>query len=400
MTVVLAILAGGIVLALVVAEVLGRRMEGELRQGLPHAAMPDSVLAKVSASGAAGEDSAAIIPLPSGAATEALVSAAASGHDLPPVLPRLGYPEPLSPMYETIERHPASDWHFEIEAIKIEQFDSAERLLHASERLPLIETPIYALLNAGLACPGKLKVMGRSFSANSEHLPFGFLARDGTPCALASAAALRGRAVGVLGHFMSPTIILQSALHNLGIEAKLWRPRDWPGRSPDPNRVDLLVSGTADGQRHSLTSGQVDVALLIFPYTSPRYGMDFQTSGLEPVALKDLRAEMATLLGGQSLNMLATRADYYEKYEPWRTTVDGLVEKVGYKNDAFSHPERSKVIQGIDGPVEAALTSGEITFDSTPSPAHFDELERLATVGNEINLWNWRPQQDALGLVA
>lgn len=397
MTIVLVILAGGIVLALVVAEVLGRRMEGELRHGLPRAAVPDSV---VNVSGETAEGSAAVVPLPSGGGTGALSSAATLGHDLPPVLPRLGYPEPLSPMYETYDRHPDSDWHFEIEAIKIEQFDSAEQLLRASETLPLIETPIYALLNAGLACPGKLKVMGRSFSANSEQLPFGFLARDGTASALVSAASLRGKVVGVLGHFMSPTIILQRALHNLGVEAKLWRPSDWPGRSADLGRVDLLVSGTVDGQRHSLTSGQVDVALLIFPYTSQRYGADPQTSGLEPVALKDVRTEMATLLDGQSLNMLATRADYYEKYESWRSTVDGLVEKVGYKNESFNHPERSKVIQGIDGPVEAALTSGEITFDPMPSPTHFDELERLATVGAEMKLWNLRPQQDALGLVA
>ncbi|HET8813986.1 MAG TPA: hypothetical protein VFM51_03420 [Solirubrobacterales bacterium] len=378
-----------------VAEVLGRRMQSELRKGFPppreaeadaagqsHADPSRTTRAELPSAPNTGADPVAKPPAEVVIMTEVLAEG-------PPVRQRLGYPAVLEPLYEGLRQIPGSGWDFEIEAVGIEQFDDPDELLRMADTLPLMETPIFALLNARRKHPGKFKVLTRNFSAGSStHPPFRFVGRrNGRPAAALDIEDLCGRTIGVIGHYMSPTVTLSAALRKLGVDTKIWRTSDWSERTPSDQRLDLLVSETMAGQHHALKSKQVDWALVIYPYTHDSYASRFADPTMEHVKIEPLESLMSQLLASQTLNVLVTRSDWYEGNRQWRVAVDGLMENVLWKNRILEEDEDAKLIHAAGQSVEETVLSGEIEFDTRTEGIHSGELRKLDSVGAGAGLW-------------
>ena len=397
MTIFVLLLVGAMGAAYVVAEVLGKRMQSELRRGFPPTRKNGSN--KDAVQGMAVEETAALEPGDFGTVAKppdvAAVMVGASG---PPVRQRLGYPAVLEPLYEGIRTLPGSGWDFEIEAVGVEKFDSPEELLSIAETLPLMEVPIFALINARRLYPDKFKVLKKNFSAGTVgHPPFRFVGRReaGNPSSI-DVADLYGKAVAVIGQCMSPTAALSSALRDLGVKTRLWQTHDWFERHPDRRCLDLLVSESIDGQHHALKTKQVDWALVIYPYTHDPYGSRFSDSAVENIEIKSLEGRMGELLASETLNVFVTHNDWYSSHPQWRLAVDGLVEKVSWRNRQMDE-DNTNLIHAASGSVEEALVSGEVEFNVAGEVLSKEELDRFELVGASAGLWPDAISDEELG---
>lgn len=303
------------------------------------------------------------------------------GPNIPPVL---GYPGLLRDMYQALASDPRLEWDPHMSPIDILAFDTASKFHELCGTLPVIETPVFAMVNAAQTYPEQLRVLGTSFYAGAgDHRPFQFVARPyepGEEKRLITADDLRGKAISVLGKLMSPTALLCEALKAEGIEVEVWPLTEWKRRRPSEDRVDLQVDGSLEGQIHALEAREVDLALLIFPYNQgppPRLrGVD------EPVckvAVKPLEDLMWDFLASRPLNALVTNAAWYESSDRWRDSVDHLVEVVEEKNRFLSNQEVPNL--------RDTLAREEIRF-ATGDLRHADEesLRKIAEIGTEIGL--------------
>jgi hypothetical protein len=225
--------------------------------------------------------------------------------------------------------------------------------------------------------------MGISFFAgNADHPPFAFVARREDPDEekrTISAEDLVGKAVSVLGTFMSPTAILCEALNRAGIAVKALPLDRWKEREPSLERVDLQVDTRLDGQLHALEVGEVDYALLIFPYTRDLSHRLAGTGELVcHVSVEPLERQMGEFLESRPLNALVTWAEWYQENGEWKKSVDELVEAVERKNKFLNEQAGSKGI---------APGRGEVLFKAQGlHHTDVEALRQIRPVGVEIGL--------------
>jgi hypothetical protein len=317
-----------------------------------------------------------------------------------PVREPLGVPAILEPVYSALKLLPDADWSCPVHPIEIEEFDDPAQLKNVSDELPLIATPIYAFLNYEGANPGSLMVVGPSFFGGGiGHSPFVVIEAgpaDEKPRELKDPVELNGKAIGVLGRFMSPTVVLREALKSVGMRSKIWPAEEWRERCPDPNRVDILVNRRFDSQVHEVEAGHTDYALVVYPFTHRREIAHAHPNGLRHVDLGEISKSMRKSLSARLLNVLVTDKLKYHSSDTWRRRVHKLYGEVGRLNRQMAQltqPGGAEALTDASAELDDSFESQEV-FESQEldfgaavqagvEPA---QLLDLARAGNNVEM--------------
>lgn len=312
----------------------------------------------------------------------------------------LGVPAILEPVYSALKLLPDADWSCPVQPIEIEEFDDPAQLITVSDELPLMATPIYAFLNCEGANPGSLKVIGPSFFGGGiGHSPFAVIEvglADAKPRPLKAPTELNGKAISVLGRFMSPTIVLREALKSVGLRSKIWTPDEWRTRYSSPDRVDILVNRRFDSQVHEVEAGHTDYALIVYPFTHRREIAHAHPNGLRHVDLGAISQFMRESLSERLLNVLVTDKARYHSSESWRRRVHklhGEVERLNRQMAQLAQPGGADRLTDISAELDDSFESQEV-FESREldfgaavqagvKPA---QLLELARAGNNVEM--------------
>jgi hypothetical protein len=312
----------------------------------------------------------------------------------------LGVPAILEQVYSALKLLPDAEWSCPVHPIEIEEFDDPARLRRVSDELPLIATPIYAFLNSEGANPGSLMIVGPSFFGGGiGHSPFVVIETgpaDEKPRALRDPIELNGKAISVLGRFMSPTIVLREALKSVGLQSKVWIADEWRNRSPSPDRVDIMVNRRFDSQVHEVEAGHTDYALIVYPFTHRREIAHAHPNGLRHVDLGVISKSMRESLSARLLNVLVTDKVRYQSSGSWRRRVHrlhGEVERLNRQMVQLAQPGGADVLTDVSSELDDSFESQEV-FESREldfgaavragiEPA---QLLELARAGNNVDM--------------
>jgi hypothetical protein len=393
------VLVGLLLLSALAGYRLGHRMRHEARLIVRNQAGQTRALALAIADGGAGGivnpgDSTLANPTPFQAGETA------PGTPAEPVREPLGVPAILEPVYSALKLLPDADWSCPVQPIEIEEFDDPARLGKVIDELPLIATPIYAFLNSEGADPGSLMVIGPSFFGGGiGHSPFVVIEAglaDEKPRPLIDPVELNGKAVGVLGRFMSPTIVLREALKSVGLKSKIWTADEWRNRCPGVDRVDILVNRRFDSQVHEVEAGHTDYALIVYPFTHRHEIAHAHPNGLRHVDLGAISKSMRDSLSARLLNVLVTDKAKYQSSETWRRRVHklhGEVERLNRQMAQLAQPGGTDALTDASAELDDSFESqevfesGELDFGAAVragvKPA---QLLDLARAGNNVEM--------------